>query len=113
MAPEMIKGNEKCSNNHGYGKEVDIWAIGVMSYIIMSGEFPFFDTTDEDVMARIVRDGINFDNEWRTKTDLGKSLHYAADVSQRFFKKVVGEGRLYSTDCNSGHFSPLYRMRYP
>ena len=71
MAPEMIKRYDKGSNSQGYGKEIDIWAIGIMSYIIMSGEFPFIDETDEDVMKRIIRDGICFSNEWTRKTNLG------------------------------------------
>ena len=71
MAPEMINRYFKGSNSQGYGKEVDIWAIGIMLYIIMSGEFPFVDDTDENVMNRIIRDGIYFNNEWRKQTELG------------------------------------------
>lgn len=81
MAPEMINRYFKGSNSQGYGKEVDIWAIGIMLYIIMSGEFPFVDGTDENVMNRIIRDGIYFNNEWRKQTELGRSLYYATDVS--------------------------------
>merc|ERR1712157_545157 len=35
LAPELIKQQE-------YGREVDIWALGVVAYIILSGSLPFF-----------------------------------------------------------------------
>ena len=34
LAPEMIKGEK-------YGKPVDIWAIGVLTYLMLTGQKPF------------------------------------------------------------------------
>lgn len=40
MAPEMIKGLE-------YDNKIDVWSIGVLAYILLSG-VPPFDSEDED-----------------------------------------------------------------
>jgi serine/threonine protein kinase len=36
MAPEMLKANPN------YGKEVDVWALGILLYELMHGTAPFF-----------------------------------------------------------------------
>ncbi|CAK0855232.1 unnamed protein product [Prorocentrum cordatum] len=35
LAPEVIKQEE-------YGREIDIWAVGVITYVLLSGSLPFF-----------------------------------------------------------------------
>eukprot|EP00116_Pleurobrachia_bachei_P002445 sb/3462707/ len=40
LSPEMIRA-EYGSNKHGYGKEVDMWACGVLLYILLMGQPPF------------------------------------------------------------------------
>lgn len=39
MAPEVVK-------REPYGKPVDVWGCGVMMYILLSGQLPFFGTKD-------------------------------------------------------------------
>jgi calcium-dependent protein kinase len=45
IAPEVLEGhyNEKC----------DVWSIGVILYILVSGSAPFNDKTDELIMKRV------------------------------------------------------------
>jgi len=38
-APEIIRGDQS-------GKPVDVWAMGVMLYIMLSGQTPFFGTKE-------------------------------------------------------------------
>ena len=51
MAPEMIKKNL-------YGKEIDIWALGILLYEMIHGHSPFrprkSSFTDEDIINNII-----------------------------------------------------------
>eukprot|EP00916_Digyalum_oweni_P026108 GHVL01042931.1.p1 GENE.GHVL01042931.1~~GHVL01042931.1.p1 ORF type:complete len:554 (+),score=136.04 GHVL01042931.1:285-1946(+) len=60
FAPEMINTHQK--KTAGYGKEVDLWSLGVILYILLSGTPPFGD----DMLAeQITRGDYNFDGpEW-------------------------------------------------
>jgi serine/threonine protein kinase len=48
MAPEVIKG-------HNYNEKVDVWSIGVITYMLISGRNPFPGATKEDVKLLITR----------------------------------------------------------
>jgi len=50
LAPEVIKQEE-------YGREIDIWAVGVICYILLSGALPFF----HDLLHRLYRQIIEQD----------------------------------------------------
>lgn len=47
MAPELIRRTEYV------GKQVDIWALGVLLFKMLSGHFPFGKEDDQDLRARI------------------------------------------------------------
>lgn len=42
MAPEIIK-------NEPYGCKVDVWSIGVIAHVLLSGSPPFFARTQKDI----------------------------------------------------------------
>eukprot|EP01038_Epipyxis_sp_PR26KG_P005854 gene5854-8077_t len=46
MAPEVVM-------KQPYGKAVDVWAIGVILYILLSGSPPFSENTDEELFEKI------------------------------------------------------------
>lgn len=38
-----------------YGKAVDVWSIGVISYILLCGYPPFYDENDANLFAQILK----------------------------------------------------------
>lgn len=49
MAPEILKKEEY------YARPIDIWAMGVLLYVLMSNKFPFKGGTDEELNNAIIR----------------------------------------------------------
>ena len=45
MAPEVITGS--------YGKEADMWSLGVLLYTLVSGYFPFYEKSTKAVFEKI------------------------------------------------------------
>ena len=49
MAPEIVRKTEYC------GPPADIWALGVLLFTILSGQFPYRGATDEELYDKICR----------------------------------------------------------
>mmetsp|Transcript_69267 Transcript_69267/g.129341 ORF Transcript_69267/g.129341 Transcript_69267/m.129341 type:complete len:398 (+) Transcript_69267:61-1254(+) len=59
LAPEVIKQEE-------YGREIDIWAVGVITYVLLSGSLPFFHNVLHKLYRQIVERDISFPEQaWR------------------------------------------------
>ena len=58
MSPELV-------NRSGYGKEIDVWSLGVLLYEMIHGYSPFrpnkINFDEQDVMENIINHNINFD----------------------------------------------------
>jgi calcium/calmodulin-dependent protein kinase I len=57
MAPELVILRNDDDSLPGYGKPVDVWALGICLYILLSGIHPF-QIEDEDQMLDNIEDGI-------------------------------------------------------
>jgi len=59
LAPEVIKQEE-------YGREIDIWAVGVITYVLLSGSLPFFHQVLHKLYRQIVERDLSFpEDAWR------------------------------------------------
>merc|ERR1719321_2503094 len=58
LAPEVIKQEE-------YGREIDIWAVGIITYVLLSGSLPFFHNVLHKLYRQILERDLSFpDRAW-------------------------------------------------
>jgi len=57
VAPEVLR-------RQGYGREVDLWSIGVITYILLSGYPPFYDANNVELFKKIMAGRYAFDRPW-------------------------------------------------
>ena len=55
-APEVLKNN--------YNKECDIWSCGIIMYVLLSGHFPFYAKTEEDIQKKILSGKFEFNQKY-------------------------------------------------
>jgi serine/threonine protein kinase len=67
MAPELLKGS--------YTKSADIWAIGIVAYILLCGYPPFNGDTDPLIFDNIESANLEFPNRaWSNKSSMAKDF---------------------------------------
>lgn len=68
VAPEVVK-------REVYGPPVDMWACGVLLYIMLSGKMPFYGRDDAECLRRIAAGQYTMpDREWKSISTEAKSL---------------------------------------
>lgn len=81
VAPEVLAQKP-------YGKAVDVWSIGVISYILLCGYPPFYDENDANLFAQILKGDFEFDSPyWDDISDSAKDFirHLmCVDVDKRY-----------------------------
>ena len=86
MAPEVLAQKP-------YGKEVDVWSIGVISYILLCGYPPFYDENDANLFAQILKGEYEFDSPyWDEISDSAKdfiSHLMCVNVEKRYTCKLA------------------------
>lgn len=58
-----------------YGKEVDLWSLGIIIYLLLSRVLPFDDEEDKEIARQTIQDAPDFSFEpWDTVSDNAKDL---------------------------------------
>uniref|UniRef100_A0A3P9J6L6 non-specific serine/threonine protein kinase n=1 Tax=Oryzias latipes TaxID=8090 RepID=A0A3P9J6L6_ORYLA len=77
VAPEIV-------NYEPLGLEADMWSIGVITYILLSGASPFLGETKQDTLGNISAINYEFDEEFFCST---------SDLAKRFISQLLERDR--------------------
>ena len=96
MAPEVLLGQE-------YNVSADIWSIGVIAYLLITGYLPFDDEeSDKEVIRKTLYEDIPFDNDsWKNIS------HQAKDFIQKILVKEK-EQRISMEDVLKDEWLQIY-----
>jgi calcium-dependent protein kinase len=95
-SPEVLKNN--------YNKKCDIWSCGVIMYVLLSGQFPFYGKTEEEITKKILSGKFTFDNKYfshisdKAKDLISKCLIY--DKRKRISVEEVLKHEFFADDLN-------------
>ncbi|XP_075694302.1 serine/threonine-protein kinase 33 [Rhinoderma darwinii] len=68
MAPEVI-------NAHDYSQQCDIWSIGVIMFLLLSGDPPFMGSSEDKLFELIKRGELNFSSSvWQSVSEAAKDV---------------------------------------
>ncbi|KAJ8042634.1 Phosphorylase b kinase gamma catalytic chain, skeletal muscle/heart isoform [Holothuria leucospilota] len=75
MAPEMLKTSMNIGGTVGYGKEIDLWACGVIMYTLLVGFAPFWHRKKMLMLRAIMEGQYQFNSpEWDDTSETAKDL---------------------------------------
>jgi calcium/calmodulin-dependent protein kinase I len=77
-APEVLLGNS-------YDKSVDLWSLGVVTYLLVSGTLPFDDDNEDLIIERAIKEEPDYKSPWIAKVSKN---------CKDFIKKLLSKGNL-------------------
>ena len=95
-SPEVLKNN--------YSKECDIWSCGIIMYVLLSGHFPFYAKTEDEIKKKILSGKFEFNPKYfsniseKAKDLITKCLIY--DKRKRISAQQALEHEFFMDDIN-------------
>ena len=95
-SPEVLKNN--------YNQECDIWSCGVIMYVLLSGHFPFYGKTEEEIRKKILSGKFSFNPKYfsniseKAKDLIKKCLIY--DKNKRITAENALKHEFFMDDIN-------------
>ena len=100
-SPEVLANN--------YNVECDVWACGILMYILLSGSFPFKGKTEEEITSKILSGKFEFDKElFKDVSDEAKDLITQClkyDVSSRISIREALNHKFFFNLSHSNKFT--------
>ncbi|KAJ3222060.1 calcium calmodulin-dependent protein kinase type 1G, partial [Clydaea vesicula] len=96
VAPEVLI-------RKGYGREVDLWSLGVITYILLCGYPPFYDQNNVELFKQIMAGKYEFDRPWWDNVS-DKAKHFikhllVLDPRQRYTAKQALDHPFIVDNC--------------
>jgi len=108
MAPEMLTGD-------GYGKECDLWSVGVMLYELLAGYPPFFHDCTDRIFDMVKKAKYDFpDRYWGGITKEAKEVVrglLTLDVQKRWTVEKLLDSRWVKGEIPGPMFPADYQKR--
>jgi serine/threonine protein kinase len=84
IAPEVFNGE--------YSQIADMWSLGILTYILITGNFPFDGETQEEMYKKIFENRIKFTLEVKERT---------SPTLRRFIRRLVRRDVTYRLSAKS------------
>ena len=108
-SPEVLRNN--------YSKECDIWSCGIIMYVLLSGHFPFFGKTEDDITKKILSGKFVFNKKYfsnvsdKAKDLISKCLIYNKNkritaeeaLKHEFFADDINPNNIFEDVIDSKH----------